>query len=101
MKQTFRRIAFKRRRIWVEAMQPTTIGARNLLPVIHFRKYARMILRRGLTDALEFLGADANFGYAAIIAEFVVDMAIVGRAHDPEDLNGRHCDIWAVRCPRG
>lgn len=49
-----------------------------------------MVLRRGLADTLEFLGADANLGQAAIIAEFGMDMAVVGRAHRSKNLGGRH-----------
>jgi hypothetical protein len=49
-----------------------------------------MVLRRGLADTFEVLGADANLGQAAIVAEFGMDMAIVRRSHHPKDLGGRH-----------
>lgn len=49
-----------------------------------------MVLRRGLADTLEFLGADPNLGHAAVVAEFGMDMAVVGCAHHPKDLGSRH-----------
>lgn len=98
VKQTIRRIGVKRRKIRVEATQCTTLGTQNLVLVTHLQKNVRVILRRGLTDALEFFGADANLGHAAIITEFRVDMAVVGPAHYPEGLNGRH---GVIRLPPG
>jgi hypothetical protein len=49
-----------------------------------------MVLRRGLADALEFLGADANLGYPAVIVKFGIDVTVVGWAHHPKGLGGRH-----------
>lgn len=89
-KLTIGRIGFRCREAGVEAVQRIAIWAQNLVQLAHLQKKVRMILRRGLADTLECLRADANLGHTAIILEFGVEMAIVGRSHHSKRLNCRH-----------
>lgn len=49
-----------------------------------------MVLRRGLADTLEFLGAQVNLSHAAVVAQFGIDMVAVRGAHHSNSLGDRH-----------
>src|ERR1700692_3510844 len=60
--------------LWVEPIQRRAIGADDLVLVAHIEEYVRMVERRGLAHAHEFLGADLDPRHAGVVMEMGDDV---------------------------